>query len=63
MVDFGMWKETVGEKANWRLISYPGLTHVFIPGQKTEGSAVYMREGKVDAQVIADIAEFVTSYR
>ena len=60
MVDFEMWKEAIGEKGNWQLISYPGLTHVFMPGQKTEGSAVYAHDEKVDAQVIKDIARFVT---
>ena len=59
MVDFGMWKEAVGEKENWQLISYPGLTHVFMPGQKTEGSSVYTRDGEVDEKVISDIAGFV----
>ena len=59
MVDFGMWKEALGEKENWQMISYPGLTHLFMPGQKNEGSAAYTRDGKVDAQVIDDIAAFV----
>ena len=60
MVDFALWKEAVGDRDNWQLISYPGLTHVFMPGEKTEGSAAYAREGKVDMQVVRDIAGFVT---
>ena len=59
MVDFNIWKEAVGEKENWKLISYPGLTHLFMTGLKTEGRAAYARDGKVDAQVIGDIAAFV----
>ena len=59
MQDFGIWKDAVGEKENWRLISYPGLTHPFVSGQKTEGAAVYSRAGRMDAQVIQDIADFV----
>ena len=59
MEDFGIWKEALKEKENWRMISYPGLTHVFVTGQKTEGSAVYTRAGSVDARVIQDIADFV----
>ena len=59
MQDFGIWKDAVGEKENWRLISYPGLTHPFASGQKTEGAAVYSRAGRMDAQVIQDIADFV----
>ena len=59
-VDFDIWKEAVGAKENWKLISYPGLTHIFMTGRKSEGSAAYSRDGKVDAQVIVDIARFVS---
>ena len=59
MVDFGIWKEAFGEKGNWRMISYPGLTHPFTPGQKEEGSEIYLRSASVDEQVIRDIAAFV----
>ena len=59
MEDFGIWKETVGDRENWRMISYPGLVHPFVPGQKTEGSDAYTRSAKVDAGVIRDIAEFI----
>ena len=59
MEDFEIWKSAVGEKENWRMISYPGLTHVFVPGEKTEGAAVYAREGKVQEDPILDIASFV----
>ena len=56
---YNLWKEAVGDKPNWNLISYPGLVHVFIPGEKSEGAAVYMKEEHIDSQVISDIAEFV----
>ena len=59
MEDFGIWKSAVEDKDNWQMISYPGLTHVFVPGEKREGSAVYAREGKVQEDVILDIAAFV----
>ena len=59
MEDFGIWKDALGEKKNWRMISYPGLTHVFVTGQKTEGGAVYSRPGKVDDRVIRDLAGFI----
>ena len=59
MTDFEMWKEAVGGRENWTMISYPGLTHVFMPGEKSEGSAVYTRDGKVREDVIRDIADFV----
>ena len=60
MEDFGIWKEKLGGKGHWRMISYPGLTHIFMTGRKSEGSAAYSRDGKVDAQVIVDIARFVS---
>ncbi|MBQ9288856.1 MAG: alpha/beta fold hydrolase [Clostridia bacterium] len=59
MTDFRIWQESFGEKANWQMISYPGLTHLFMPGQKEEGSAAYAREARVDEQVIQDIAGFM----
>ena len=59
MEDFEIWRSAVGDKDNWRLISYPGLTHAFVPGEKAEGSSVYMRDGKVREDVILDIASFV----
>ena len=61
MEDFSIWQEALGDKENWKLISYPGLVHVFIPGQKAEGSAVYSRTEKVDSRVISDIADFINA--
>ena len=59
MKDFEIWQESFGKKENWQMISYPGLTHAFVPGKKTEGAAVYARDGKVQEQVILDIAAFI----
>ena len=59
MEDFRIWQEAFAAKENWRLVSYPGLTHPFTPGQKAEGSDVYSREAKVDSGVMDDIAAFV----
>ncbi len=59
MTDFDMWKEALGDKANWTLISYPGLTHAFTAGKKTDGSSVYMKNEKVNGEVIEDIADFI----
>lgn len=60
MEDFRIWKEALGEKENWRMISLPGLTHAFTEGQKTEGAAVYSRSDRVDARVIQELADFIT---
>ena len=59
MEDFGIWQDAIGDRENWTLISYPGLVHVFIHGQKTEGDAVYGRKEKMDARPVADIAAFI----
>ena len=59
MEDFALWQAALGGKANWRLVSCPGLTHTFVPGLKAEGSAVYAREARVDGQVIESIADFI----
>ena len=59
MEDFGLWKDALGGNENWRMISYPGLTHVFTAGQKTEGAEVYTRSGRMDPRVIQDIADFI----
>ena len=59
LTDFNIWKDALGEKENWQMITYPGLTHLFMPGLKTEGSAAYEREGRIDTQVLADIGGFV----
>lgn len=59
MTDFGIWQEAIGEKENWTLISYPGLIHLFITGQKAEGPNAYLKTEKMDETVISDIAEFI----
>ena len=59
MEDFGIWKDALEGKENWQMISYPGLTHVFTKGLKTEGAAVYFRSDRMDDQVIQDIADFI----
>ena len=57
--DFGIWKDALSEMDNWRMISYPGLTHAFTAGRKTEGAEIYTRPDRMDAQVIQDIADFI----
>ena len=60
MTDFGIWQDALGAKENWQMVSYPGLTHLFMPGEKAEGAAAYTRDGHVREDVILDIAAFVT---
>ena len=59
MEDFGIWQDKLGEKENWKMISYPGLTHVFTAGQKAEGAGIYSRSDRMEGRVIQDIADFI----
>ncbi len=59
MTDFGIWKEAVGGKDNWQLLSFPGLTHAFTAGRLTEGSAYITRSDRMDERVIREIADFI----
>ena len=59
MEDYAIWQEKLGAKKNWTMISYPGLTHCFVPGKKAEGGAVYTREENVSDDVMQDIADFI----
>lgn len=59
MEDFGIWKDTYGNAGNWQFKSYPGLTHMFMAGQKVNGNADYQKVQQVDPAVIGDIAAFV----
>lgn len=58
--DFSLWKDAYGNNEQWTFVTYPGLTHLFMPGQKANGSGDYMTPSTVDGKVIADIAAFVT---
>ena len=53
------WQDAYGDKSNWSFISYPGLTHLFMPGERENGNEDYMTPQTVDPQVTADIAKFV----
>ena len=60
MDDYALWQEAYGSSGNWTFASYPGLTHLFMPGKKANGSADYMTAAHVDSNVIDDIAAFVS---
>lgn len=57
--DFNLWKEAYEGAGNWEFKTYPGLTHLFMPGVKANAGAEYNKQQTVDAQVLADIAGFV----
>ena len=57
--DFAIWQDALGDRENWRMILYPGLTHVFTTGLKTDGTDAYVRDEHVREDVIDDIASFI----
>ena len=59
MQDFSLFREAVADRDNWTLISYPGLTHMFVPGKKTDGPNAYLAQQHMDEKVLSDIAEFI----
>lgn len=61
MEDYGLWKDAYEGRENWKFISYPGLTHLFMEGSLENGNADYMKAQNVKEQVITDIGTFVNS--
>lgn len=57
--DYGLWQTAYGESENWTFKTYTGLTHLFMNGEKSQGSQAYMKAQTVDARVIEDIAAFI----
>lgn len=62
MEDFNIWKDAYSDRENWTFKSYAGLTHLFTPGKKENASAAYLKAQTVDGQVMADIADFITTH-
>ncbi len=55
--EFELWKEGLGDQAEYRY--YESLNHLFIPGEGTPSPDEYAVPGKVDPQVITDLAEWI----
>ena len=60
--DFPLWQEITAENPNASYIAYPGLSHVFMPGDKVFDGSVYNAPAHVDEQVMADIAQWISYY-
>ena len=58
--DFDGWKRTFAASKNAELKLYPGLYHLFMPGERKPTD--YDRPGHVDAAVIDDVARFVSGH-
>jgi uncharacterized protein len=60
MKDFLLWKTSLKKNPKATLISYPKLNHLFMTGEKQSNPKEYAIKGKVDANVINDISNFIT---
>ena len=61
MKDFAGWKKALDGRQNVRLKSYPALNHLFIAGEGKSTPAEYQKPGHVAAEVIDDIAKWLSS--
>lgn len=59
--DFTQWQSAFAHAPQARLIQYPGLSHLFMPGGTPPGPADYMKPGHVDARVVRDIVNWVNA--
>lgn len=61
MADFARWRAALESRANVTFASYPSLNHMFMAGTGPSLPTEYLEPGHVDAQVIADIARWITT--
>jgi dienelactone hydrolase len=61
MADFARWRAALESRANVTLTSYPALNHMFMAGAGPSLPSEYLAPGHVDAQVVADIARWITT--
>jgi dienelactone hydrolase len=61
MADFGRWRAALESRANVTLTSYPALNHMFMAGTGQSLPSEYLQPGHVDAQVVADMARWITT--
>jgi len=60
MNDFAGWKKALLGRRDARLKSYPKLNHFFVAGEGRSGPEEFKKPGHVAANVVDDIAAFVT---
>jgi dienelactone hydrolase len=57
--DFAIWQVAFEGDPRAELVLYPSLNHLFIAGEGAPGPKDYVREGEVDAAVVATIADWI----
>ena len=61
--DFDRWKAALGERKDATFHLYPALNHLFLAGQGAPGPAEYGVASHIPAQVLDDIASWVTAQK
>jgi dienelactone hydrolase len=59
--DFKGWKTALAGTPHVTFEMFPGLNHLFLKGEGKSMPAEYQRQGNVDAEVIAEIAAFISA--
>lgn len=59
--DFVLWRNAFDGDARARLVEYPRLNHLFMPAGDPPGPADYAKPGRVEDEVIADIARWIVA--
>ena len=59
MDDYKIWEDGFKDKENWTFKSFPGLTHMFMPGSYENGPADYTGEKHIPENVTDTIADFI----
>jgi alpha-beta hydrolase superfamily lysophospholipase len=60
MKDFALWKAALGGSKGVVMKSFPSLNHLFVTGEGKSTTAEYSKPGHVAADVVNEIARFVT---
>ncbi|QDV49374.1 alpha/beta hydrolase [Gimesia fumaroli] len=63
MVDFDLWKQALGSRADVTLISYTRLNHLFMAGEGKSTPSEYLTPGHVEKRVIVDIAKWIKAQK
>lgn len=63
LADLALWREGLAGEARVEIRSYPSLNHLFIAGEGPSMPTEYMREGRFDAEAIADMAAWIAARR
>jgi hypothetical protein len=58
--DFTLWEQGLRGRKDCAFRLYPSLNHLFIRGEGKSSPEEYLQPGYVDAEIVEDIARWVT---